>query len=138
MDQLDGDSRGQRRLPVRRRRQEDEERPESLPARRERLPAGGRDDAPPADGGLEPRLQLGEIGREPWSGADRREGRHAASATWRATMPPASRRYRTSRKPARTIASASSVGPGNRRTLAGRYEYARPPGRSFPSSGTVQ
>ena len=38
--------------------------------------------------------------------------------------------YRTASKPHAPSSSASSSGPGKRRTLAGRYVYASPPGRT--------
>ena len=39
---------------------------------------------------------------------------------------------------ARSSSATSSSAPGNRRTLAGRYVYALPPGRTFPSTGTTR
>ena len=47
-------------------------------------------------------------------------------------MPPPRRRKVTSPKPWLAISAASSSGPGKRRTLAGRYVYALPPGRILP------
>ena len=46
---------------------------------------------------------------------------HAASPVCRATIPPAKSRQRTFSNPAARRSSASSSGPGKRRTLAGRY-----------------
>ncbi len=43
-----------------------------------------------------------------------------ARPRWRATIPPASGRQRTSRRPAASIRAASSGGSGKRRTDAGR------------------
>ena len=56
-----------------------------------------------------------------------------------ATIPAASSRNRTFVEAVRArAASASASGRGNRRTLAGRYVYAEPPGSTLPSSGTTR
>ena len=129
MGELDGDTGAQRLLAVRR-RQVDEQRPETLAAGVDGVPADGRDD-PRAmlDGSREPLLELVEVrscflqkrlgaqGLRLPSG-DESPG---AVATWRATLPPPSSLYRTSSKPALAKSAAKSSGPGKRRTLAGRY-----------------
>src|SRR5262249_27497730 len=133
----DRDARLERRLVLRRGGEEDEQRPQPLAAR-ERVGARGGDDARvAAHRRVEPGLELAEVRREPGRLADLRQPRHDASPTWGATIPPASRRKRTLSTPASPSSAASSSGPGKRRTLAGRYAYAEPPGSTLPSSGTT-
>ena len=122
MHELDGRRGGDVRPRARRRGEEDEERPEALTASLERLGADRGDDAPVGrDRRLEPVLELLEIGVEAGRRAQVGERAQAAAPRCSATMPPASRRNETSPKPASRSSAARSSGPGNRRTLAGRY-----------------
>src|SRR6185436_15900787 len=110
-------------LPLLRRgREEDEERPEPLPARGERV----RADIPEAPGkhgdrALQPVLEQVEVAVEAGSLSDGRQRVHRFVPTWRATIPPPISFHPTPSKPALPNAAARSEGPGNRRTLAGRY-----------------
>ena len=122
VDELDGDTGDDRRLRSWWRREIHEQRPQPLPAGGERLRTDLRDDAPVgADRMLQTVLELAEVGVQPGRLTDLCECAQTASAVCSATMPPAKSRKRTSRKPAAAISSASSSGPGKRRTLAGRY-----------------
>src|SRR5205085_11085055 len=125
-------------VTVLRRAQEDEHRAKALPARCERFLADRGDDAGMRlDRALEPCLENVEVLVQPASRADVGQRRcHSLTPVCSATIPPANRRYSTSRKPA--ICAARSSGPGKRRTLAGRYVYASPPGSTLPSSGTMR
>ena len=120
--ELDRDPRGHGRRSSGRRGEEDEQRPEPLAARVQRIArGGGNDPSVRADGLLQPLLELLEVEVEPGRVPDRRQrAGHVASPMWSATIPPAKVRYETSAKPAEPIRSASSSGPGKRRTLAGR------------------
>src|SRR5204862_5990215 len=126
VDELDRNAGGHRRRLARRRREEDEQRPQPLAARAERL---GADRAGhvvvPSDGIAQPLLELLHVLGEPRC-IEHERARHTATPVWSATIPPAQVRQRTSSKPARRNSSASAPGPGNRFTLAGRYEYADP------------
>src|SRR5439155_15781170 len=138
MDELDRDSCDDRRRGSGRCGEVHEQRAQPLAPGGERLRAHlGDDTSICADGPLEPLLQIGEIGVEAGGVANLGQRAHATSAVCSATMPPAKSRTRTSRNPAAAIISASSAGPGKRRTLAGRYVYADPPGISLPSKGTT-
>ena len=122
VDELDRDAGDHRRLRPGRRREVDEQRPQPLPAGGKRLRTDLRDDAAVgADRMLQTVLELAEVGVQPGRLTDLRECAQTASAVCSATMLPAKSRKRTSRKPAAAISSASSSGPGKRRTLAGRY-----------------
>ena len=106
---------------LRRGREEDEERPEPLPARGERV----RPDIPEApgkhgDSALQPVLEQVEVAVEPGSLPDGRQRVYRFVPTCRATIPPPMSFQPTPSKPARPNAAARSEGPGNRRTLAGR------------------
>jgi hypothetical protein len=85
--ELDRDARGDRRLLTRRRREEDEQRPQPFAARGERLVADRRDDAGVArDRACEPLLERVEIVLEARGLADRSErlgcrGRQRVSPT---------------------------------------------------------
>src|SRR6185369_15005266 len=122
--ELDGGTPGNRTLPVplfHRRREEDEQRPEPLAARRERV----RPDIAQAawegtDRVLEPVLEQVEVAVEPGSLPDGRQRVYRFVPTCRATIPPPMSFQPTPSKPARANAAARSEGPGNRRTLAGR------------------
>ena len=118
------DRRGGRdvRLRARRRGEEDEQRAQPLAAGLQRLGADRRDDAAMRrHGRLEPLLELLEVRVEPGRRAQVGEGAQRACPSCSATIPPARSRNETSAKPARSSRAASSSGPGNRRTLAGRY-----------------
>src|SRR5207237_838594 len=67
-------------------------------------------------------LELLEVGVEPGGGPDGGDRAQRATPVWSATMPPAKSRQRISSNPASSRSFARSSGPGNRRTLAGRYE----------------
>src|SRR3954447_1717430 len=122
VDELDGDAGDDRRLRPGRRREVHEQGPQPLPAGCEGLSTDLRDDAAVgADRVLETVLELAEVGVQPGRLTNLRKCAQTASAVCSATMLPAKRRKRTSRKPAAAISSASSSGPGKRRTLAGRY-----------------
>jgi hypothetical protein len=121
MDELDRDTAGERRIPPAR-GEEDEERSQPLPSGGERLDPDAADEAGRGAGdGLEPGLQLREVGCEPRGLADRGERVQRATPVWSATIPPPRRRNPTSAKPASPRRRASSSGPGKRRTDAGRY-----------------
>src|SRR6266545_1271146 len=115
--QLDRDAGRERRLA--RRREEDEQRAQPFASRGERLLADRGDDSRVRlDRPLEPHLELVEVDVEAGSAADFLErGRHRLTPVCSATIP---------------------SGPGKRRTLAGRYVYASPPGRILPSTGTTR
>src|SRR5438067_3037058 len=140
--ELDGDPRRERRRPSRRRGEEDERRTQPFTAGPERLVAHRRHEAGMGrDGACQPFLERVEVVVEPRHRTDVLEAcGHAAPASppWRATIPPAKSRNSTPSKPQRPSRSARSSGPGKRRTLAGRYVYAAPPGRRRPSSGTTR
>jgi hypothetical protein len=121
--ELDRDARDDRRRRTGRCRQIDEQRAQPLAACRERFGADFGDDAAIRnDGALESLLEIGEVRVEPGRLADLcQRAQRTASAVCNATIPPAKSRNCTSRKPAALISSASSSGPGKRRTLAGRY-----------------
>src|SRR5207253_10600896 len=118
---------------------EAELRTHPLAARGERLVADrGDDPRMRRDRPRQALLERVEVRVEAGSLADRGERRgheDPACPTCKATIPPARKRNETSSKPARPSIAASSSGPGKRLTLAGRYVYAEPPGRSFPASG---
>src|SRR5205823_10964610 len=136
--ELDRDAGCERRLAARWSREEEEQRPQPLAARGERLVPRGRDEAGMArDRTRQTLLERVEILLEALGLADRRK-RHRASPTCRATIPPANVLYRTRSKPQRSRSAASSAGGGKRRTLAGRYVYAEPPGSTLPSAGTTR
>ncbi len=122
--ELDGGTPGHRTLAVpllHRRREEDEQRPEPLASRRERVRADiAQATGKGADGVLEPVLEQVEVAVEPGSLPDGRQRVHRFVPTWRATIPPPMSFQPTPSKPARPNAAARSDGPGNRRTLAGR------------------
>src|SRR4029079_581842 len=111
-------------------------RPQPLAAGCERLaPDLGHDPVVAPDRNCQPFLELGEICVEAGGLTQLGERAHRAPAVCSATMPPANVRWRTASKRAAAISADSSSGPGKRRTLAGRYVYADPPGTSLPSSG---
>src|SRR4051812_2176391 len=142
VDELDCNACSQRRLCAGRRREEDERGTQPLATCGERLVADRCNQAGMRrDRAREPLLERIEIAVEPRRGPDVRERRtrhEAASPTWSATIPPAKRRNSTPSKPHAPSSAASSSGPGKWRTLAGRYVYAAPPGRTRPSSGTMR
>ena len=122
VDELDGCARRQRVVALTS-GEEDEQRSQPLSTCRERLGAGLGDRAWMARDRLaEAILQRRHVRIEPGSLLDGSERRavHLASPTTRTTMPPPRRRCATGWKPAARTRSASSAGPGNRRTLAGR------------------
>ena len=122
VDELDRGS-GRHRVAAVPGGEEDEQRPQPLPAGGERLGTGLGDRAWMARDGLaETILQRRHVGVEPGSLLDggKRRAVHLASPTTRTTMPPPSRRCAAGWKPAARTRSVSSAGPGNRRTLAGR------------------
>src|ERR1700724_3050107 len=138
VDELDCDARDDGRRRPGRCGQVHQQRSQPLAAGGERLRTHLGDDASiRPDRELQPLLQVAEVPLEAWGFANLGERAHTASAVWSATMPPAKSRTRTLRNPAAWIISPSSSGPGKRRTLAGRYVYADPPGSSLPSSGTT-
>ncbi len=104
-------------------REEDEHRPQPLSAGRQRLGADPPDEAGMRpDRPLEPQLEHVEVGVEAGRRANGGERAHARLlAVCRATIPPARSFQRISSNPLRSMAAASSLGPGKRRTLAGRY-----------------
>ena len=122
--ELDRCTGGDRRLLIRGRREEHEQRPEPLPSRCERFVAdGGNQPGMGGDGPREPLLERVEVLVEAGSLTDRGERGHSAGTcpTCNATIPPPSRRNETASKPAAPSRRANSCGPGKRRTLAGRY-----------------
>ncbi len=126
VDELDRRARCERTLTaalIERSRQEHQHGPQPLSAGRQRLGADATDQAGVrADGAFEAQLEHVEVGVEPGRRANRGERAHARLfAVCSATIPPARRRQRISSNPLRSIAAASSRGPGKRRTLAGRY-----------------
>ena len=122
MDELHRDAGDHRRIRPGRAREVDEQRAQPLATRGERLAADLRDDSlVAADRMLEPIFELGQVRLEARCLAQLGEGGQWAVPVCSATIPPAKVRKRTSRKPAVAIRFASSSGPGNRRTLAGRY-----------------
>jgi hypothetical protein len=101
--------------------QEDEERPQTLATGRERFAADLRNEARLGPHGRgQTALEVLEIGVEARGLADRRKAQ-LATPMCSATIPPPKVRQRTSSNPAARTSSASSSGPGKRRTLAGRY-----------------
>ncbi len=138
--ELHGHSRGERGLAAGRGREEDEQRAQPLAARGERLVADRRDETGMArDGAREALLERVEVLLEPGGLADGGQRRSLSVVT--APPPRARPRYplqtgetapfRSRRRPS---SAARSSGSGKRRTLAGRYVYAEPPGRTRPSS----
>ncbi len=119
VNELDGRAGGEGRLAGRR-RQEDEQRTQPLAAGRERLAADHRYQPwMRLDGRRQTLFEVLEIGVEPRALADRRQA-HDATPVCNATIPPAKNRWSTSMNSADRSTSASSAGPGKRRTLAGR------------------
>ena len=91
--ELDGDAGGDRGRRIRGCAEEREQRPQPLPARRERIRPDVGDSAPVrSDGGAEPVLDLRHVLVDPRKGNDRLERRHAAVPVWSATIPPPRRR----------------------------------------------
>src|SRR5215211_2733073 len=134
--QLDRDAGGEWRLT--RRSEEDEERAQPLAAGGESRSArlGGRPGMA-RNGGLQALFERGEVVVEPRH-LDGGEGAHAASPTSRTTMPPPSSLVSTVANPAARTSARSSSGTGKRRTLAGRYVNAAPPGSALPARGITR
>src|SRR2546425_9877523 len=138
MDELARDARDDWRRSPGWRGEIDELGSQPLAAGGERLRSDFGDDASiRTDRVLQALLEILEVSVEAGRIQNLGESRQSTSAVCRATIPPAKSRTRTSRNPAAPIFSASSTGPGKRRTLAGRDGYADPPGSSLPSKGTT-
>ncbi len=120
VDKLDGDA-GREWVSSLRGGQEDEQGPKPLTAGGERRGTGLRDRSGVAGDRLPQTLfQLLQVAVEPGRRPDSRKRAHRASPIRSTTIPPASSRWPTGWKPAARTRSPSSVGPMNRRTLAGR------------------
>ena len=139
--ELDRDAGRERRLVASARGEEDEQRAQALAAGGERLagrPRRRARDARRPRARAAPRARRGTASR-PGVVADL-----VAQRSLRAT-PCAARRSPPAKQPVPHVveagsrsSAASSSGPGKRRTLAGRYVYAAPPGSTLPSSGTMR
>ena len=139
VNELDRRALHDRRLRAGGAREERQGRPEALPTRGERVGAHRGDDARVGLHDLrEARLDRVEVLGEPIRGADGLEGAHVRTPTWSATIVPPRSRKRTRSSPLRSRSATSCSASGNRRTLAGRYVYALPPGSTLPSSGTTR
>ena len=93
MDQLDRDAGGVRGLPIRRAREEDEQRPQALAARGERLLADSRRKPGVAGDCIEETLlDLLQVAVEPFRLTDGRQRAQAATPVCSATIPPAKSR----------------------------------------------
>jgi hypothetical protein len=93
VDQLDRDARGVWRLPIASARKEDEQRPQALAARGERLFADRRREAGVAGDRVEESvLDLLQVAIEPLRLTDGRQRAQTATPVCSATMPPAKSR----------------------------------------------